>query len=115
MIEELQHCGRRKTGATDEHNDCTPSRGSSLVAPPELRDLKGVTRKPSIIVPLISSLREGTYEPSTLVALVLGFCVTLVVDEGIWIFDNLPRDAIAKNYGVTLTDLWLGTVQRVVV
>jgi hypothetical protein len=49
------------------------------------------------------------------VAIVLGFCAALAADEGMWTFDNIPRDAIAKKYGVTLTDQWLDTVQKAVV
>ncbi|MEX2662889.1 MAG: S46 family peptidase [Vicinamibacterales bacterium] len=49
------------------------------------------------------------------VAIVLGFCAALAADEGMWTFDNIPRDAIAKKYGVALTDQWLDTVQKAVV
>ena len=36
-------------------------------------------------------------------------------DEGMWTFDNIPRDAIAKKYGVQLTDEWLARYQKAVV
>ena len=36
-------------------------------------------------------------------------------DEGMWTFDNVPRQAIAKKYGVTLTDEWLRRLQQSVV
>lgn len=36
-------------------------------------------------------------------------------DEGMWTFDNVPRAAIAKKYGVTLTDQWLQRLQQSVV
>jgi len=31
----------------------------------------------------------------------------LHADEGMWTFDNVPREAIHARYGVTLTDAWL--------
>jgi hypothetical protein len=36
-------------------------------------------------------------------------------DEGMWTFDNVPRQAIAKKYGVTLTEQWLRRLQQSVV
>jgi V8-like Glu-specific endopeptidase len=36
-------------------------------------------------------------------------------DEGMWTFDNVPRDAIAKKYNVRLTDDWLARYQKAVV
>ena len=41
--------------------------------------------------------------------------VTGARDEGMWTFDNVPRDAIAKKYGVQLTDDWLARYQKAVV
>jgi hypothetical protein len=32
-------------------------------------------------------------------------------DEGMWTFNNVPRDAIKKRYGFTVTDEWLHKVQ----
>ena len=49
------------------------------------------------------------------VVLVVGFCVSLAADEGMWTFNNVPRDTIAKKYGVQLTDDWLANVQKAVV
>lgn len=48
-------------------------------------------------------------------ALVLTLCATLTADEGMWTFDNIPRGAIAKKYGVQLTDQWLEHLQKSVV
>jgi hypothetical protein len=50
-------------------------------------------------------------------------CLLLIVllsaatsaDEGMWTFENFPRDAVAKTYGVKITDDWLSKVQRSVV
>ena len=47
--------------------------------------------------------------------LVLAFCAAVVADEGMWTFDNIPREAIAKEYGVQLTDQWLEQLQKSVV
>jgi hypothetical protein len=33
-------------------------------------------------------------------------------DEGMWTFDNPPREAIAQKYGVTLDDAWLDRVRE---
>ena len=41
--------------------------------------------------------------------------VTGAPDEGMWTFDNVPREAIAKKYGVQLTDDWLARYQKAVV
>ena len=45
--------------------------------------------------------------------MVLGGVV--LADEGMWTFDNVPRDAIARKYKVTLTDQWLRHLQQSVV
>jgi hypothetical protein len=45
-----------------------------------------------------------------LVLLVLA-CTGLAADEGMWTFNNAPREEIAKKYGVRLTDEWLNRVQ----
>lgn len=49
------------------------------------------------------------------VGIVVALCVTLGADEGMWTFGNIPREAIAKKYGVTLTDQWLASLQKSVV
>jgi molybdenum-dependent DNA-binding transcriptional regulator ModE/V8-like Glu-specific endopeptidase len=36
-------------------------------------------------------------------------------DEGMWTFGNLPRDDVAKKYGVQISDEWLGRFQKAVV
>ncbi|HEY7753208.1 MAG TPA: S46 family peptidase [Steroidobacteraceae bacterium] len=41
--------------------------------------------------------------------------LSAVADEGMWTFDNPPREAIASKYGVTLDDAWLDRVQRATV
>ena len=46
---------------------------------------------------------------------VIALSATATADEGMWIFDNVPRQAIAKKYGVTLTDQWLQRLQQSVV
>ena len=46
---------------------------------------------------------------------VFTMCAAVAADEGMWTFDNVPRAAIAKKYGVTLTDQWLTTVQQAVI
>ena len=49
------------------------------------------------------------------VVLVVTFCVSLAADEGMWTFNNVPRETIARKYGVQLTDEWLASVQKAVV
>ena len=39
----------------------------------------------------------------------------LLADEGMWTFDNIPKDVIARKYKVTLTDQWLQRLQQSVV
>jgi V8-like Glu-specific endopeptidase len=39
----------------------------------------------------------------------------LAADEGMWTFDNFPRDVVQKKYGVRVTDQWLNTIQRSIV
>jgi V8-like Glu-specific endopeptidase len=46
---------------------------------------------------------------------VVVFCATLAADEGMFTFNNVPRAAIAKKYGVELTDAWLANLQKAVV
>ena len=41
--------------------------------------------------------------------------VGLTADEGMWTFNNVPRDSIASKYNVTLTNQWLQHVQQSVV
>ncbi|HEY7739739.1 MAG TPA: S46 family peptidase, partial [Steroidobacteraceae bacterium] len=41
--------------------------------------------------------------------------LSAVADEGMWTFDNPPREAIASKYGVTLDSAWLDRVQRATV
>ena len=47
--------------------------------------------------------------------LVFTFCASLAADEGMWTFTNVPRETIAKKYGVQLTDEWLARLQKAVV
>src|SRR6187402_177972 len=47
--------------------------------------------------------------------LAMVMCVGVAADEGMWTFDNVPRDAIARKYQVTLTDPWLQQLQQSVV
>jgi hypothetical protein len=42
-------------------------------------------------------------------------CVGVAADEGMWTFDNVPKDTIARKYHVTLTDQWLQHLQQSVV
>ena len=44
-----------------------------------------------------------------------GLGVFVRADEGMWTFDNVPRDAIATKYKVTVTDAWLQRVQQSIV
>jgi hypothetical protein len=41
--------------------------------------------------------------------------LSAVADEGMWTFDNPPREAIASKYGVTLDDAWLNRVREATV
>ena len=50
-----------------------------------------------------------------ILTLVLAMGGVLLADEGMWTFDNVPKDAIARKYKVTLTDRWLQQVRQSVV
>ena len=50
-----------------------------------------------------------------LLVLVVATSAAPMADEGMWTFDNVPRAAIAKKYGVSLTDQWLQRLQQSVV
>jgi hypothetical protein len=47
----------------------------------------------------------------TIFALSIASPATLHADEGMWPFNNVPRDAIKKKYGFAVTDAWLKRVQ----
>ncbi len=40
------------------------------------------------------------------------FATTVVADEGMWTFDNIPQAAIQKKYDTTLEQRWLDKLQR---
>jgi hypothetical protein len=42
-------------------------------------------------------------------------CTGIAADEGMWTFDAIPKEAIARKYKVTLTDDWLQHVEQSVV
>jgi hypothetical protein len=48
-------------------------------------------------------------------ALTLVMWVGVGADEGMWTLDNVPRDAIARKYQITLTDQWVQRLQQSVV
>ncbi|MBM3818711.1 MAG: S46 family peptidase [Acidimicrobiia bacterium] len=50
-----------------------------------------------------------------LALMLVGTGTLLVADEGMWTFDNFPRDVVQKRYGVRVTDQWLNTIQRSIV
>jgi hypothetical protein len=47
----------------------------------------------------------------TVLALTMASPTTLHADEGMWPFNNVPREAIKKKYGFSVTDAWLKRVQ----
>jgi len=49
------------------------------------------------------------------IACAVMMCAGVAADEGMWTFDNVPRDTIARKYHVTLTDQWLQHLQQSVV
>ncbi|HEY8550754.1 MAG TPA: S46 family peptidase [Vicinamibacterales bacterium] len=49
------------------------------------------------------------------ILLVLVLSVAASADEGMWTFDNFPKAAVAKKYGVELTDAWLDNLQKAIV
>jgi len=51
---------------------------------------------------------------STLVALVavLGLPMCIYADEGMWLFNNVPKDYLQKKHGFTPDDAWLDHVQK---
>jgi len=52
-----------------------------------------------------------THVFATLVSVVL-CCRSVVADEGMWLFNDLPRDSLKKNYGFQATDDWSQHVMR---
>jgi hypothetical protein len=46
---------------------------------------------------------------------VVAMCVGVSADEGMWTFDNVPKDVIARKYKVALTDAWLTRLQQAIV
>src|SRR5688500_486558 len=38
-----------------------------------------------------------------------------LADEGMWTFNNFPRQAVQQKYGVAITDPWLNKLQQSVV
>ena len=46
---------------------------------------------------------------------VLATVATLVADEGMWPFNNVPRSTIASKYNVSISDAWLSRLERSVV
>ena len=50
-----------------------------------------------------------------LIVAVGGLSVGVRADEGMWTFDNFPREAVAKSHGVQVTDEWLRRLQNAVV
>jgi V8-like Glu-specific endopeptidase len=51
-----------------------------------------------------------------LVFVAFAMCVAgAVADEGMWTFDNFPKQEVAKKYGVQITDQMLGKLQQAVV
>src|SRR5262245_47803327 len=50
-----------------------------------------------------------------LMGMILGSCVGLRADEGMWTFDSVPREEIAKRLGVRVADACLNQLQRSVV
>ena len=52
--------------------------------------------------------------PLVLALIALGLTST-AADEGMWTFDNVPKDAIAKKYGVQVTGQMLTRLQHAVV
>jgi V8-like Glu-specific endopeptidase len=50
-----------------------------------------------------------------LLTTVLCAAAAVLADEGMWTFDNIPREEIAKKYNVRLSDDWLARYQKAVV
>src|SRR5689334_5119582 len=44
--------------------------------------------------------------------LILSSGVGAFADEGLWLFNHIPKDRIKRTYGVSLTDEWLLRAQR---
>jgi len=44
--------------------------------------------------------------------LLAGLTTTALADEGMWTFDNFPKEAVQQKYGVAIDDAWLGRLQR---
>jgi hypothetical protein len=46
---------------------------------------------------------------------ILGVCVGVAADEGMWTVEHFPRAAVQEKYGVEVTDAWLRHLQQSVV
>jgi V8-like Glu-specific endopeptidase len=64
-------------------------------------------------VAMSNALIRGVLAAGVLV--VAGLSISIVADEGMWTFANVPRAAIAKKYNVQVADPWLQQLQRSVV
>ena len=49
--------------------------------------------------------------PVVTMVLLLGLVVSVVADEGMWTFDNLPKQYLKEKYGFEPTDEWVRHVQ----
>ena len=78
-----------------------PSRGSGTGERIRLRGAQAL--EADIMMPMRRFL---------VIACALMMCVGVAADEGMWTFNNVPRDAIARKYHVTLTDQWLQHLQQ---
>jgi hypothetical protein len=52
---------------------------------------------------------------SLIVVLMIGLCAGLAADEGMWTFDNFPKDAVAQKYQTKISQEWLDRLQTSVV
>jgi len=52
----------------------------------------------------VSMIRRGLF-------FVCALALPLVADEGLWLFNQFPKDAVAKKYGFDVTDAFLAHIQ----
>src|SRR4030095_13844892 len=43
--------------------------------------------------------------------LILGFSLAARADEGMWTFDNFPKEKLKQKYGISVDDKWLEHVR----
>lgn len=115
------HLEKRGQGWPDDEHENEDEHGDDNFAPKTRERLKFSPIRPKIEALRHFNLNEhlrmktnwATRTARTLIAmssLIASF--SLHADEGMWLFNNPPRDQIRERYGFDVTDPWLEHVQK---